>query len=219
MSTCRASRTRWPSSAPRRARAGPARARRARTRSGSRSPTRSGRPNSSATRPKSPKASSPRWSRAAQMVEELKAGDEGFVVLNQTPFYGESGGQVGDTGTMAVEGDRRRRARYGQEQRRLRAQGARSTAGTLKVGTALGLRRRSRAPLGHPRQPFGDASAARGAAAGARRSRRAARLAGLARPAALRLRPHQADHARRSWPRSRTSPTTSCCRTPRSKPG
>jgi len=37
-------------------------------------------------------------------VAVLAKGDEGFVVLNQTPFYGESGGQVGDTGLLKGEG-------------------------------------------------------------------------------------------------------------------
>jgi alanyl-tRNA synthetase len=37
-------------------------------------------------------------------VSELKAGETGLVVLNQTPFYGESGGQTGDTGELFTHG-------------------------------------------------------------------------------------------------------------------
>nr|WP_309502201.1 alanine--tRNA ligase [uncultured Roseovarius sp.] len=37
------------------------------------------------------------------LIAEAKAGDTVQIVLNQTPFYAESGGQVGDTGTIRTE--------------------------------------------------------------------------------------------------------------------
>ncbi len=37
------------------------------------------------------------------MVDSLKAKQQGFVVLDRTPFYAEAGGQVGDTGSLKSE--------------------------------------------------------------------------------------------------------------------
>ncbi|WP_282172595.1 alanine--tRNA ligase [Cytobacillus firmus] len=39
-----------------------------------------------------------------QLIEEAHAGDEIQLILNETPFYAESGGQIADQGTLEAEG-------------------------------------------------------------------------------------------------------------------
>ncbi len=42
--------------------------------------------------------------RDGEAVDTLAAGEDGAVVLSSTPFYAESGGQIGDTGILVEEG-------------------------------------------------------------------------------------------------------------------
>ena len=125
--------------------------------------------------------------RGQQRVAELQAGEEGQVVLDRTPFYAESGGQVGDQGVLAagavrfVVTDTQKRGKVHLH------------VGRLEGGRRQAARRRHRAAeVDHARasdapQPLRDAPAACRAAQGAGHARHAEGLAGRARPAALRL--------------------------------
>ncbi|RON53082.1 alanine--tRNA ligase [Pseudomonas frederiksbergensis] len=44
--------------------------------------------------------------KEGQSVDVLSEGEEGVIVLNQTPFYAESGGQIGDCGYLQVGSSR-----------------------------------------------------------------------------------------------------------------
>ncbi|HET8746307.1 MAG TPA: alanine--tRNA ligase, partial [Ramlibacter sp.] len=67
-------------------------------------------------------------------VQQLEEGQPGIVVLDTTPFYAESGGQVGDSGFLAAEG-----VQFGVEDtQKIKADvfghHGTQTQGTLKVG-------------------------------------------------------------------------------------
>ncbi|HYF55304.1 MAG TPA: alanine--tRNA ligase, partial [Salinarimonas sp.] len=77
--------------------------------------------------------------REGREVEALNAGETGLVVLNQTPFYGESGGQVGDTGLMTGAGVRVRVTNTEKRLGDLFVHHVTVEEGTLGVGQALEL--------------------------------------------------------------------------------
>jgi alanyl-tRNA synthetase len=81
----------------------------------------------------------------------LKAGESGAIV-NQTPFYGESGGQVGDIGVMTAASVQIPRHRHPEEGRRsVRAYGrwSRAAEGRHRAATRGRSRRRSSIRANH----------------------------------------------------------------------
>jgi len=73
-----------------------------------------------------------------QSTDEALLGQDVFVVLNQTPFYGESGGQVGDTGHLTgADGLRVRVVDTQKKLGDLFVHQGKVEAGTLRVGEAV----------------------------------------------------------------------------------
>jgi alanyl-tRNA synthetase len=72
-------------------------------------------------------------------VQTLSAGQHGQVVLNQTPFYAESGGQLGDSGLMLAPGVRARVSDTQKKLGQIFAHEVEVEQGTLTIGMALGL--------------------------------------------------------------------------------
>jgi alanyl-tRNA synthetase len=78
--------------------------------------------------------------RGGAEVAAAAAGDEVIVLTNQTPFYGESGGQSGDMGTIAgADGLRLTVTDTAKPLGRLHAHHARVDAGTIRVGDSVQL--------------------------------------------------------------------------------
>ena len=77
--------------------------------------------------------------RGDQAVERLEAGEEGLVILDRTPFYAESGGQVGDTGVLETA-TARFRVRDTRKQDGVHTHLGRLESGTLQVGEAVEAR-------------------------------------------------------------------------------
>jgi len=74
--------------------------------------------------------------RGKESVDELRAGDEGQVVLDATPFYAESGGQVGDQGEL-IGGGARFTVVDTQKLGKAHVHLGKLESGTLKVGGSV----------------------------------------------------------------------------------
>jgi alanyl-tRNA synthetase len=77
--------------------------------------------------------------RDGKEVESLKSGESGAVVVNQSPFYGEAGGQVGDTGIISAAGVRFRVTDTQRKAGDLLVHYGTVEQGTLKCDVAVAL--------------------------------------------------------------------------------
>ncbi|WP_133407539.1 alanine--tRNA ligase [Parashewanella tropica] len=90
--------------------------------------------------------------KEGEEVSELSAGDEAIIVLEQTPFYAESGGQVGDSGMLTGEDfefEVKDTQKYGQAFGHI----GKLVSGSVKMGVSVAAQvnkqRRHRTQLNH----------------------------------------------------------------------
>jgi alanyl-tRNA synthetase len=77
--------------------------------------------------------------KGTALADEVQAGREAYVITDVTPFYGESGGQIGDTGVMAVQGGRAEVLDTTKTENDVIVHQVRVTSGVLKKGETLRL--------------------------------------------------------------------------------
>lgn len=70
-------------------------------------------------------------------VDAAQAGDEVIVLTSQTPFYAESGGQVGDTGTLSAAGVQMQVSDTQKFAGQFHGHVGKLTQGSLKIGDVL----------------------------------------------------------------------------------
>lgn len=70
-------------------------------------------------------------------VSTISAGDDAWLVLDKTPFYAESGGQVGDTGSLTAAAGVRFDVLDTQKQRQAFAHAGTLASGSLSVGDTV----------------------------------------------------------------------------------
>jgi alanyl-tRNA synthetase len=131
-------------------------------------------------------------------VMAANAGEAVEIVTNQTPFYGESGGQAGDSGHMASGQGQGPSHRHPEKAGRVACPCCAHHRRHLRAGRCRRSEGGQGAPPRHPRQSQRHPSVACRAQARLGQPCQPERLAGECRAAALRLLPSQAGLAGRA---------------------
>ena len=134
--------------------------------------------------------------RDGALARRIDAGQDGLIVLDRTPFYANSGGQVGDRGVIASDGSAAEVSDTTSPLPGLHVHHVRVTHGGFEPGMLVRAEVDALRRTGAMRHHTGDAPAQRRAARDAGPARQAGGQPGGARPAALRLQPLRRRHAR-----------------------